>query len=113
MCLCTLGADILLPTIMLFTAQSLPDEDQALGGGLTSSMLQIGRALGLAIATAVQTTVEDGLGGVIVADEVGSEALLTGLRAAEWFNFGLGVAALGLVLCAFRGTERVGAAKRT
>ena len=115
MCLSTLGADILLPTIMVFTAQSLPSEDQALGGGLTSTMLQIGRALGLAVATAVQTAVERDYPAAPVLDSssstTGSSALLHGLHAAQWFNFALAISALVLVLCVFRSAGKPGTVK--
>ena len=57
MVLSVFGADTVYPTLTLFTAQSLPSSDQALGGALINSLGQIGRAIGLAIATAVQTAV--------------------------------------------------------
>ena len=42
---------------------------------------------------------------------VGNEDLLRGLRAASWTNFAFAIAALVVVLTAFRGTGRVGAVK--
>ena len=112
MCLSTLGADILHPTLTLFTAQSLPKEDQALGGALITAMLQIGRAVGLSIASAVETSVEEsylpGAGLLEPSQKVGTYSLLQGLHAAEWFNFALAISAFVVVLCAFRGSERVG-----
>ena len=113
MCLSTLGADTLHPTLTLFTAQSLPPADQALGGALITAVLQIGRVMGLAIATAIQTAVEVRLAPASTAADVAdpppeSNALLQGLRAAEWFNFALAMTACGVVICAFRGREKVG-----
>ncbi|KAF2643611.1 MFS general substrate transporter, partial [Massarina eburnea CBS 473.64] len=115
MVLSVCGADTLYPTLTLFVAKSLPPEDQALGGALINSVAQIGRALGLAIATAVQTAViarEKGVG----VDEVGvgvglgawDEGLREGIRATCWLNFGLGAMGLVVVVVFFRGAGIVG-----
>ncbi|EKG10349.1 hypothetical protein MPH_12561 [Macrophomina phaseolina MS6] len=114
MVLAVLGADTVYPCLTLFTAKSLPQEDQALGGALINAVGQIGRAVGLAIATAVETAViaaekgvsVDAVGGEDL--EVGDAALLEGLRAAEWFTFGLAVAAFALAGVAFRGAGYIG-----
>jgi hypothetical protein len=114
MCFAVFGIDILYVSLTLFTAQSLPQEDQALGGALINAVAQIGRALGLALGTAVQTAVEARKKGISVQMlgmenvVVGDEALLAGLRSAEWLDFGMGVAALVIVLVAFRGMGKVG-----
>ena len=77
------------------------------------AVLQIGRMIGLAVATVVQTAVERGCGersSVETARLVGGKfELLQGLRAAKWFDFGLAVAAFVILVCAFRGREKVGA----
>ncbi|KAL2189914.1 hypothetical protein L209DRAFT_677132 [Thermothelomyces heterothallicus CBS 203.75] len=108
------GADTTWPCLVLFTSHSLPPQDQALGGALVNAMGQVGRAIGLAVATAIQTTVMSSERGVSVEEagsvEVGDRASLLGLRAAEWWNFGLGISALAVVLVAFRGTGIVGKA---
>ena len=83
MCLC-LSVDIFWPVASLFIAQQLPQEDQALGSGLLQTANQVGRSLGLAIATGVQTAVEGNTGTLS-----GDGELLRGLRAAQWFNVGL------------------------
>lgn len=116
MVLSTCGADTLYPTLTLFTAKSLPHEDQALGGALINAVGQIGRAIGLAIMTAVQTAVvaeKKGLSVDVVGGEgyklgVGDEALKVGLRSASWFNAGIGVVAVAVVLLFFRGAGKVG-----
>ncbi|ORY04147.1 drug resistance protein [Clohesyomyces aquaticus] len=116
MVLSTCGADTLYPTLTLFTAKSLPHEDQALGGALINAVGQVGRAIGLAIATAVQTTVvarEKGLNVEAIGStgyglRPGDQALKLGLRSAEWFNFALGLLAVGVVLVFFRGAGKVG-----
>ena len=48
------GADTLFPSLVLFNSHSLPQEDQALGCALINAVGQVGRAVGLAIATAIQ-----------------------------------------------------------
>lgn len=114
MILSVLGADTVYPCLTLFTAKSLPQEDQALGGALINAVGQIGRAIGLAIATAVETAVIASEKGVPV-DAVGGEdlgkgdpALLSGLRAAEWSTFGMAIAAFVLAAVAFRGAGYIG-----
>ncbi|KAK4444913.1 aminotriazole resistance protein [Podospora aff. communis PSN243] len=115
MVLSVFGADIAWPCLILFTSLALPQSDQALGAALVNAMGQVGRAIALAIATAIQTGVMAQERGVDV-QEVGNmvaweEASLLGLRAAEWFNFALGIAAVGVVLFAFRGSGVIGKAK--
>ncbi|GAB1319127.1 Drug resistance protein [Madurella fahalii] len=114
MVLSVFGADTAWPSLMLFTSHSLPQADQALGGALVNAMGQAGRAIGLAVATAIQTAVMARERGVSVED-AGSvrewePASLLGLRAAEWWNFALGITALAVVLVAFRGTGIIGKA---
>ncbi|KAK0619997.1 major facilitator superfamily-domain-containing protein [Immersiella caudata] len=115
MVLSVFGADIAWPCLILFTSLALPQSDQALGGALVNAMGQVGRAIALAIATAIQTGVmakERGVGVEEVGNVVAWEhASLLGLRAAEWFNFALGIAAVGVVLFAFRGSGVIGKAK--
>ncbi|KAK1827356.1 major facilitator superfamily-domain-containing protein [Podospora conica] len=115
MVLSVFGADIAWPCLILFTSHALPAEDQALGAGLVNAMGQIGRAIGLALATAAQTAVMAKERGVDV-QEVGrvvewEHASLMGLRAGEWLNFGQGMCALIVVLVAFRGSGIIGKAR--
>ena len=114
MVLSVFGADTTWPSLILFTSHSLPQSDQALGGALVNSMGQVGRAIGLAVATAIQTAVMSRERGVSVQEvgavEVGDAASLLGLRAAGWWNFGLGLSALVVVLVAFRGSGIIGKA---
>ncbi|KAF2676076.1 major facilitator superfamily MFS-1 [Lentithecium fluviatile CBS 122367] len=116
MILAVCGADTLFPTLTLFVAKSLPYEDQALGGALINAVGQIGRAIGLAIATAVQTAIMARKKGVGV-DEIGGEgveiqpwddALKEGIRGTAWLDFALGAVATGVVLVFFRGAGKVG-----
>lgn len=112
MLLSVIGADITWPCLSLFTSQALPPEDQAIGGALTNAVGQIGRAIGLAIATAVQTAVLANERGVPIKD-VGpikklDDASLASIRGASWLNFGLGLASLVIVCIAFRNMEIIG-----
>ncbi|OAR00959.1 hypothetical protein LLEC1_01674 [Akanthomyces lecanii] len=112
MLLSVVGADITWPCLTFFTSQALPAEDQAIGGALINALGQMGRAIGLALATAVQTAVLAKQRGVSVEDvgavEVLDYASLVSIRIASWFNFGLGVASLIIVCIAFRKMEVIG-----
>ncbi|KAI1107641.1 drug resistance protein [Jackrogersella minutella] len=110
--LSVMGADITWPSLTLFTSKSLPQEDQALGGALINAMGQIGRAVGLAVTTAIQTAVIARDRGVPV-EEAGKilpwePASLAGLRAGVWFNFALALCCAIVVVVYFRGTGIVG-----
>ena len=112
MCLSVLGADALFPALLLFTAQSLPKEDQALGGATINCVGQVGRAIGLAICTAVQVAVqeskESGPSAVTGEGSIGNLAYLSGLRGAMWFSFGTAMVGFFVVAALFRGTGKVG-----
>ncbi|GJC90179.1 putative MFS-type transporter C1683.03c [Colletotrichum liriopes] len=99
MCLC-FSIEIVWPVISLLIAARLPSADQALGSGLLQSSNNVGRALGLAIATAVQTSAQgvEGDGG----GSAGSPGFLYGVRAAQWTNVGFAAAALGIAVAFFR-----------
>lgn len=118
MILSVFGADTLYPTLMIYTSKSLPPEDQALGGALINAVGQVGRAVGLAIMTAIETAVIAEKKGVpidwIGGDKreqlvgVGDEALKVGLRSASWFSTGIGLAAVVVAAVFFRGVGKVG-----
>lgn len=119
MVFCVCGADTIFPVLTLFVAKTLPAEDASLGGALITAVGQIGRAIGLALATAVQTAVEAREMGVSV-DEVGEPghglqpwdpALRAGIRATAWFNFGISLVSLVIVLVFVRGIGIVGGKK--
>ncbi|KAI1209497.1 drug resistance protein [Annulohypoxylon truncatum] len=110
--LSVLGTDTGWPCLTLFTSKTLPQEDQAIGGALVNAMGQIGRAIGLAITTAIQTAVMARDRGVPV-EESGKimpwePASLAGLRAGMWFNFALAICCATTVVVFFRGTGIVG-----
>jgi hypothetical protein len=109
------GADSVYPALTLFTAQSLPQEDQSLGGALINVASHLGRAIGLAIATALETAVIAGAKGVTVTEvgnaslKPGDPALLKGLHAVAWFDVGLAMGACVIAGLAFRGVGKLGA----
>lgn len=107
-----IGADTAWPCLTLFTSHSLPSEDQAIGGALINASGMIGRAISLAIATAVQTAVMANERGVSVTNagpvEAWDEPSLKGLRIANWTNFAIAFMALALVVITFRGMEIIG-----
>jgi predicted MFS family arabinose efflux permease len=106
------GADTTWPSLTLFTSKALPHEDQALGGALVNAVGQIGRAIGLAFATAIQTAVMAQRRGLPVEEAGGiiewDEPSLDGMRAANWLGFGLGICAFLVVAFFFRSSEIVG-----
>ena len=105
------GSDTLWPCLTLFTSSALPAEDQALGGALLVACGQVGRSIGLAISTAVQTAVMAHARGVTV-ENVGpvshDAASLKGIRVAGWINFAFGVCALLISLFMLRSKEVIG-----
>ncbi|KXJ91760.1 drug resistance protein [Microdochium bolleyi] len=112
MILSVIGADVAWPALVLFTSKTLPQQDQAMGGALINASGMFGRALALAITTAVQTVVMARERGVSVEDsgpvKAWDPASLQGLRVANWFNCGFALLGTVLVCVAFRGTGIVG-----
>lgn len=119
MVLSVFGADTVWPTLTLFASHSLPHADQALGGALINMVGQVGRAIGLAIATAIETAViahdmhvDVKEVGTTMKNAVGNPALLHGLRVADWVGFAFAVVAFLVAAFAFRGAGKVGALKK-
>ena len=112
------GADVTYPALTLFTAQSLPKEDQAIGGALINAVGQVGRAIGLAIATAIQVAVQAKLEGKTVtdvghgSDNYHNDAFLQGIRAAEWLNVAYGIFGFIIVVVFMRKAGKIGAVKK-
>ncbi|THC88213.1 hypothetical protein EYZ11_012341 [Aspergillus tanneri] len=101
MCLC-FSAEIIWPVSSLFIAEELPQENQALGGGLLQTANNVGRALGLTIGTAVRTSIQGNNNGGYPGDA----DLLRGLRAAQWVNVGLAVTSTAIALVFFHNLGR-------
>lgn len=119
MVLSVFGADTVWPTLTLFASHSLPQADQAIGGALINAVGQVGRSIGLAIATAVETAViahdmhvDVKEVGTTMKNAVGNPALLRGLRAANWVSFSYAIVAFLIAAYTFRGAGKVGAIKK-
>lgn len=112
MILAVLGADSSWPCLTLFTSHSLPREDQAMGGALINAVSQVGRSIGLAVGTAIQTAALASARDLPIKEAGGilpwDMPSLKSLRIVSWANFGFGMASLAMVLVAFRTTEIVG-----
>lgn len=117
MCIAVSGVDTLYPSLTLFTAHSLPPEDQALGGGLINAVAQVGRAIGLAVGTAMQVAVQANREGATVQAVQKSPlyhnlAFLDGIRTVAWFDFAFGVVGFIVVVLFLRGAGKIGAVKK-
>lgn len=104
MVILTLGGDTLYPCLSLFVMKSILDEDQAMGAAMFQAMGQVGRSIGLAIATAIQISVTYSQ----QQTRTEEEALLQGYRAAEWFSFAIGAVSFGVAAYTFRGAGKLG-----
>jgi hypothetical protein len=115
MVLSVCGADTIFPVLTLFVAKTLPAEDASLGGALITAVGQIGRSIGLAIATATQTAIIARERNIRV-DEVSSQddlghwsnALKVSIRGTAWLNFGMSLASTVVVLLFIRGIGVIG-----
>lgn len=112
MVLSVVGSDSAWPCLMLSTSKELPSKDQAMGGALINAMGQLGRAIGLAIATSVQTaTMADALD-IPIEDvtrlQPHNPVMLKGIRAASYLNVGFVVTSLLLVILTFRNMDIIG-----
>lgn len=99
MIILTLGGDTLYPCLSLFVMKSIPREDQAMGAAIFQTLGQVGRSIGLAIATAIQISVTRSNEATVGE----KEGLLKGYRAADWFSFSIGVVSFGVALFSFKG----------
>jgi len=103
-----MGADSIYPCVTLFTVQSLPPQDQAIGGGIVNAMGALGRTVILAIGTAIETSVrEKG----IRAGRSYADAQLDSYRAVNWFSFALAVVSTSIAVLVFRGAGIIGVKK--
>ena len=106
----TPGIEIVTPILALYVVHCLSQDDQSIGGGLVQTASNIGKALGLALASVVQAiaTVDLDTGrefdGIIVGG-LGDPELLKGVRAAQYASAGIATVALGIALVFFRGLK--------
>lgn len=102
MCLC-LSVEVVWPVVGLLIAEKLPQEDQALGGGLLQTVNHISRSLGLVVTTAIQSAVQ---GERKINDPLGDSNFLRGLQAAQWTNVGSAGFAVVVAAVFFRNLGR-------
>ncbi|CAI6091695.1 unnamed protein product [Clonostachys chloroleuca] len=107
MILLTIGGDMLFPCISIFVMNSIPEKDRAAGAAVFQTLGQVGRSVGLAVATAIQIAVMNDKSGRNGTYRPHDESLLRGLRAAEWFNFTISVTALAVAAYSFRGAGKL------
>lgn len=116
MVLSVCGADTVFPVLTLFVAKALPSEDASLAGALIMAVGQIGRSIGLAIATAVQTAILANEKGTSVknvgcegySSQHWDEGVKLSIRGAARFNFAISLASTAVVLCFVRGIGIIG-----
>ncbi|KAI5776553.1 drug resistance protein [Geopyxis carbonaria] len=116
MVLAVVGADTVYPCLALYTTSAMPRADQALAGGVFNTVAQVGRAVGLALATVVDEAVRghgrrggrDGRDGRDGRERLAR--LLSAIRAAQWVNFALAVVALAVAVVGLRRIGKVGRA---
>ncbi|OAA71774.1 drug resistance protein [Akanthomyces lecanii RCEF 1005] len=105
MILATLGADSTTPCLYSIVSHAVSDEYQAVAGAMLNVSMQLGRVLGLAIATATQTAVTAKARHAHVGGDTSvlpwDESSLKGLRAANWLNFSFGIASLVIIIAVF------------
>ncbi len=103
------AADTVYPVIGLFTTQSLPRKDQAVGGALFQTMGGLARAISMPITSVIQTEVQANL----VRSGAGeSKAFLGGTRAVEWFCFACGIVSILIGILGLRNIGKVGLLKK-
>ncbi|KAK2594205.1 hypothetical protein QQS21_008094 [Conoideocrella luteorostrata] len=112
MVLATFGADTVTPSLYLIVSHSLSDDYQAIGGALLNVAMQLGRVIGLALATATQTAVMAQARGLPIEHaghiKPGDHASLLSIRAASWLNFAFGASSFFIVLAFFTGSGIIG-----
>lgn len=119
MILAVMGADTVYPCLSLYTTSRMLMKDQSLAGGIFNTVGQLGRAIGLALVTAVDVSVRhsggNGLGGPKPEenDHNGMEkwVMLGAFRTTQWVNSGFAIVAWVVVLAGLRRIGKVGAAK--
>ncbi|EPQ50753.1 MFS general substrate transporter, partial [Gloeophyllum trabeum ATCC 11539] len=97
------GADAIYTVGNLFVLTSMPDDSQALAGGLFATGTRIATSIGLAITSAIATAVSDH------SDAAGS--LLKGYRAAGWTCFAASCVGLAVNVVWLRGIGITGGKK--
>ena len=106
MCLNPIGSDVLFNVSNLVITASFRDSEQALAGGIFTTVSQLGNSIGLAITAMVASAVTmENQGNQKSTDPA---AILNGYRAAFWLCFGLAIISTGTGSLGLRKSGKVG-----
>ncbi|KAL3422157.1 efflux transporter [Phlyctema vagabunda] len=94
------GADVIYPSIQVVISHSLPQHEQALAGAIVDTAAQVGKALGLSLASTIFTAVQ----------ERGKKQppQLMSVHAAQYFGFACCTTCMILAIVGLRGLGRIG-----
>jgi len=99
------GADSLFTISNLLITSLFPAKTQALAGGVFNTTSQIGKAVGLALAQVIASSVT---ARSKYSNKSGPEALLEGYKATFWFCFATVIATIVICLWGLRNIGKVG-----
>lgn len=105
MCLSPIGSDVLFNVANLVITASFKESDQALAGGVFTTVSQMGNSIGLAITAMVASTVTvDAARG----ESADPSAVLEGYKAAFWLCFASAIVSCGVGSFGLRRSGKVG-----
>lgn len=108
MCLGPVATDVLFNVSNLVITSSFKDNEQALAGGVFSTVSQLGNSIGLAVTAMVASTVTMDAARGKPADPL---AILEGYRAAFWLCFAMAAVSCGIGSLGLRKSGKVGLKK--
>jgi len=100
-----IAADVLYTISQLIITAEFEQSTQTLAGGVVNTIARIGKSVGIAFSAVVASSVSVKAASLRTSHE---DDLLTGYRAAWWFNFAATVTCIIVTLCGLRGLGRVG-----
>ncbi len=105
MCLSPIASDVLFNVSNLIITASFKEDEQALAGGVFTTVSQLGNSIGLAMTALVASTVTtDAAKGISASPS----ATLEGYRAAFWLCFASAVFSCGIGSFGLRKSGKVG-----
>ena len=106
MCLVPLSSDLLFNVSNLVITATFPANEQALAGGVFSTVSQLGSSIGLAVTAAIASSVTSAaVGG---GREMNQDAMLKGYRAAFWTCLAAAIVSCVVSTAGLRGSGKVG-----
>ncbi|KAL9636137.1 MAG: hypothetical protein Q9164_003008 [Protoblastenia rupestris] len=106
MCLVPLSSDLLFNVSNLVITATFPANEQALAGGVFSTVSQLGSSIGLAITAAIASSVTSAAAGD--GKEMNQDAMLKGYRAAFWTCLAAAIVSCVVSTVGLRGSGKVG-----